>query len=156
MDLQAIEAIKQLKYKYMRCVDRKLWKELEECFVPAATCSYGDGKYSFEGVPAIMEFLVGSMDRPSFLSSHRVHHPEITITSETTATGVWALEDYVIDTEHDITIQGAAFYTDRYVKVDGSWKIEHTGYERTFEQMKSRKEDPAWTITARGFGATVD
>ncbi len=145
-DLQEIEAIKRLKYRYMRCIDEKLWPEMEQCFTEDATSSYSGGKYAYEGRDAIMKFLVESMSRDSFLSSHRVHHPEIELTSDTTATGIWALEDTVIDTQHGITIQGAAFYRDEYVKVDGEWKIRHTGYERTFEQMQPRA-DTGWKIT---------
>jgi hypothetical protein len=148
--LEEIEAIKQLKYRYMRCIDQKLWQEMEQCFTPDATCSYSGGKYAFDGRDAIMKFLTESMARPTFLSSHRVHHPEIELTSATRATGTWALEDWVIDEQHGITIHGAAFYRDRYVKVGGEWKIEHTGYERTFEEMAPRKEQ-GWRITQHGF-----
>jgi hypothetical protein len=146
------EAIKQLKYRYMRSIDEKLWDQMADCFVEDATCSYSGGKYAYQGRDAIMKFLTESMDRDSFLSSHRVHHPEIEFSSETTATGTWALEDYVIDTQYGLTIQGAAFYRDAYVKVDGAWKLKHTGYERTFEQMRPRK-DEGWNITQRAFGA---
>ena len=148
--LVEIEAIKQLKYRYMRGVDEKRWDEIEACFVPEASCAYSGGKYAFEGREAIVKFLIGSMDRPTFLSAHRVHQPEIELTSDTTATGIWALDDYVIDDQHGVTIHGAAFYRDRYVKRDGEWKIEHTGYTRTFEQMQARK-DQGWKITQRGF-----
>ncbi len=149
-ELVEIEQIKRLKYKYMRCIDQKLWDEMRECFTADATTAYSGGKYAFEGIEAIMKFMVESMDRPSFLSSHRVHHPEIRLTSDSTATGTWALEDYVVDTQHEITIHGAAFYEDRYVKRDGEWKIQHTGYERTFEEMGPRKNQ-GWNVTQRAF-----
>jgi hypothetical protein len=149
--LEEIEAIKQLKYRYMRCIDQKLWQEMEGCFTPDATCSYSGGRYAFQGRDAIMKFLTESMSRPTFLSSHRVHHPEISLESETRATGTWALEDYVIDEQHGLTIHGAAFYQDEYVKVDGAWKIRHTGYERTFEEMAPRKEQ-GWRLTQRRTG----
>lgn len=150
--LREIEAIQQLKYRYIRGIDEKLWGQIEACFVPEATCSYSGGKYAFEGRDAIMKFLTESMDRPTFLSAHRVHHPEIELTSDTTATGIWALDDYVIDEQYGLTIHGAAFYRDEYVKRAGEWKIRHTGYTRTFEQMQARK-DQGWNVTQRGFGA---
>jgi bile-acid 7alpha-dehydratase len=149
-ELREIEAIKALKYKYMRCIDQKLWDTMRECFTEDATTAYSGSKYAFEGIEAIMKFMTESMERGSFLSSHRVHHPEIELTSDTTATGTWALEDYVVDTKHEITIHGAAFYEDRYVKLDGKWKIRHTGYERTFEEMGSRKGQ-GWNVTQRAF-----
>ncbi len=148
MDLVEIEAIKRLKYKYLRCLDQKLWDGLAECFVENATSAYGGGKYSFEGRDAILEFLRDAMGAHTFLSSHRVHHPEIDFTSETSATGIWALEDVVIDMKWEITIRGAAFYEDEYIKTDGVWKIQHTGYQRTYEEMQSRKDVPSLKLTA--------
>ena len=153
LDLHELEAIKRVKYKYMRCLDQKRWSEIAECFTEDATSSYSGGKYSYQGRDAIVKFLAEAMGRDSFFSSHRVHHPEIEFTSDSTATGIWALEDTVIDTEYEITIRGAAFYRDEYVKVDGQWKIKHTGYERTFEEMQSRKESPSLKITHASGGA---
>ena len=137
-DLHEIEAIKRLKYKYFRCLDRKDWSGMRECFVPDATSSYGDGKYAYDGRDAIMEFLESSLGRPTILTVHQGHHPEIDLTGDTTATGVWSLEDRVIDLQHKITIRGAGFYRDEYVKVDGEWKLKSTGYERIFEEMEAR------------------
>jgi hypothetical protein len=147
-DLHELEAIKRLKYKYLRCLDLKRWSELAECFTEDATSAYSGGKYSFEGRDAIMDFLEKAMGAPSFLSSHTVHHPEIDLTSDSTATGTWALHDIVIETNADIVIQGAAFYHDEYVKVDGEWKIRSTGYERTYEETLSRADLPSLKITA--------
>jgi hypothetical protein len=144
--LLEIEAIKRLKYRYVRCLDQKLWDELEGCFTPDATASYGGGAYEFDGREAILAFLRDSMGSESFLSSHRVHHPEIDLTSPATARGVWALDDVVILPELGITIRGAAFYTDDYVKADGEWLIRSTGYKRTFEELQPRSDDI--TLTA--------
>jgi hypothetical protein len=115
-DLLEIEAIKQLKYAYMRCVDKKLWDEMTTLFVPEATCSYSAGHYTYEGRDAIVAWLRKGMDKPGFHSTHSVHHPEIRLAGPAEATGVWKLEDYVLDTDYDIVISGAAFYEDRYVK----------------------------------------
>jgi hypothetical protein len=152
MDLVEIEAIKRLKYKYMRCLDQKLWDEMAACFTADATAAYSGGKYSFQGRDAILDFLRRSMGADSFLSSHRVHHPEIELTSATSATGVWALEDVVIETQWQITIRGAAFYTDEYRKEGGVWRIRHTGYRRTYEEIQSRKDVPGLKLTASWWG----
>ena len=85
-ELVEIEAIKQLKYKYMRCVDMKLWDEIATTFIPEATCSYSAGHYSYEGRDEIVAWLKKGMDRDGFHSSHSVHHPEITLTGPDTAT----------------------------------------------------------------------
>lgn len=146
--LLEIEAIRRLKYRYLRALDWKLWDEMRDCFVEDATSSYGDGKFSFSGRDAILKFLRGAMDRPGVHSAHHCHHPEIDLESGTTAVGVWALEDTFIDADAGITVHGAAFYRDEYVKVGGQWKIRHTGYERTFEEVSRRADTPSLELTA--------
>ncbi len=148
VDLQAIEAIKRLKYQYLRCLDLKQWDEMAECFTEDATAAYGDGKYSFAGRDQIMQFLREALGPREKISSHRVQQPEIDFTSATTATGVWALDDIVIDTKSNTVIRGAAFYRDEYVKIGGQWKIKSTGYQRLFEERLSRSDTPSWRLTA--------
>lgn len=148
-DLHEIEAVKRLKYRYLRALDWKLWDEMRDCFAPDATSSYGDGRFSFQGRDAILKFLVDAMDRPAVLSAHHCHHPEIDLTSSTTAVGIWALEDTFIDLDAGITVRGAAYYRDEYVKLDGRWRIQHTGYERTFEEVVRRADTPSLELTAR-------
>ena len=145
-DLIAIEEIKRLKYKYVRCLDQKRWDEIAELFVPDAVASYGGGAWSFDGRDAIVEFLRSSMGSQQFLSAHRVGQPEIDITGPDTATATWALMDLVLQLEFGIDIRGAAFYEDTYVKVDGHWKIKSTGYKRTYEELEPRSKEI--TLTA--------
>ncbi len=149
IDWRDLEAIKVLKHKYMRFVDQKRWDELGNLFTENATVAYSGGKYAYEGREAILKWLTESMSDPGFHSSHRVSQPEIEFQNATEATGIWALEDTVIHMTFDIIIQGAAFYDDRYVKEgDGAWRIAHTGYDRTYEQMWSRKSIEGLQLTA--------
>ncbi len=134
--LEDLEAIKRLKAKYFRCLDRQLWDEMRDCFVEDATTSYGDGDLSFQGVDAIMEFISGSMGpqiKNGRMGMHLGHHPEIELTSSTTATGIWALDDVSVNSGTKIGQQMRAHYYDRYVKVDSRWKIQHTGYVRLYD-----------------------
>ncbi len=147
-DLVELEAIKRLKYRYLRGLDQKDWNDLEGCFTPAATASYGGGAYAFDGRAAIMDFLRTAMGPTTMLTSHRCHHPEIDLVGADAATGVWALEDTVILTDLDLTIEGAAFYEDRYVKVDGTWLIAHTGYRRTYERIYPQSSVAGLRLTA--------
>jgi hypothetical protein len=147
-DLVALEEIKRVKYAYMRCIDQKLWTEIGELFTDDAVASYSGGKYHFQGRDAIVGFLERNMGAPAFHSSHRVHHPEIELTGPDTATGVWAMDDVVVMTDWDLTVRGAAFYTDEYRRVDGGWKISSTGYKRTYEEVQSRAQAPGLRLTA--------
>lgn len=68
--------------------------------------------------------------------------------SATRATATWALDDIVIDTASSITLRGAAFYRDEYVKTSAGWKIQHTGYQRVYEEVESRGDTPSLRLTA--------
>ncbi len=138
-DLAAIEAIKQLKYRYFRFLDSKKWDEMAACFTSDARSWYDSGKYSFEGVDAIMAFLRDSLSDPDVISLHQGHHPEISIIDADRATGYWYLEDRIFFTKQKMMLWGAAFYEDEYRLVGGDWKIASTGYHRTFEEIQSRE-----------------
>jgi len=138
-ELEEFEAIKQLKYKYFRCLDSKKWDEMAECFTADARCWYDSGKYSFDGVEAIMKFLRDSLNDPDIISMHHGHHPELRLTDATNATGIWYLEDRLYFTKQNMMLWGAAFYEDEYRKVGGQWKLCATGYHRTFEEIQTRE-----------------
>ncbi len=146
-DLVEIEAIKRLKYRYMRCLDQKLWDEMEGCFTSDAVAEYSGGAYAYEGREAIMEFMRSSMASETMLSSHRVHHPEIDLVGTDEAAGVWAMEDVVVLTDVAVNIQGAGFYRDRYVKQDGVWLIARTGYRRSYEELMPRASIKGLRVT---------
>jgi hypothetical protein len=152
MDLATLEEIRQLKYRYLRCVDLKLWDELAEVFTPDATVDYGTPAYGkplkIAGRDEIVAFLRAKLG-PDMITVHRAGQPEITVDGEV-ARGTWSFEDTVIATEHRIVVKGAAFYQDRYERgADGRWRIAHTGYVRTYEAMMSLDDLPSFRITAR-------
>jgi predicted GH43/DUF377 family glycosyl hydrolase len=136
VDLEAIEAIRQLKYRYFRLLDTKRFVELGQLLTDDATTSYQDGELSYEGRDAVVAFLEESLGSGDIVTMHNGHHPEIELTSATTATGVWYLEDRVVVRAMDFEIVGTLLYDDRYVKVDDQWKIKHTGYKRIFEEHR--------------------
>src|SRR4029079_17248160 len=139
-DLVAIELIQRLKYKSIPRLAQKKWDEMADCFTDEAVAEYSGGKYTYEGRDAILGFSRASLASRTFLSRHRVHHPEIDLTGPTTATGTWALEDVVIDATRDFMLRGAAFYTDAYVKQAGAWQIARTSYLRSYEEIQMRSQ----------------
>lgn len=135
--LDEIESIKQLKYRYFRALDCKQWEDIGLTLADDATTAYDSGRYSFTGREAILTFLRGALGSTRVVSMHHGHHPEIELTSDTTAQGTWYLEDMVAFRDAGSILRGAGFYRDEYRKVAGEWKISHTGYERTFEMFES-------------------
>ena len=122
--LKDIEEIKNLKGQYFRCLDGKFWDELETTLSPNIVTSYSDGKLVFHGPKEVTDYFKKTMPKEE-ISMHMGHTPEITIDSDTTATGKWYLEDKLIFTEGSkyagAGVNGGAFYTDKYEKVDGKW-----------------------------------
>lgn len=152
MDLAALEQIRQLKYRYLRCVDLKRWDEIGDTFTAAATASYGTpalgGKpIDLAGRDEIVAFLRKSLGR-DIITVHFASQPEITVDGDAAA-GTWSFEDTVIATQYRVVITGAAFYEDRYAREpDGQWRIAHTGYVRTYEAMMSLDDLPSFRLTA--------
>jgi SnoaL-like domain len=152
MDLQTLEEIRQVKYRYLRCIDLKLWDEIGDTFTADATVDYGTQAYSkplkLSGREAIVEFFRTSIG-PDILTAHAAGQPEITVDGDT-ATGIWSFQDTVISTEYRVLIQGAAFYRDRYERgADGRWRIAHSGYVRTYEAMMSLDDVPSFKLIAK-------
>ncbi|WP_373863621.1 nuclear transport factor 2 family protein [Nocardia vermiculata] len=65
-------------------------------------------------------------------SAHHGHTPEITLTSNTTATGIWAMEDQLWWTNGDVEehLHGYGHYHEKYRKVDGKWLISYRNLTR--------------------------
>ena len=156
MDLAALEEIRRLKYRYLRCVDLKLWDELEDVFTHDATADYGTPSagrpLKLASRDEIVKFLRDSLGN-GIITLHAAGQPEIEIDGET-ASGTWRFEDTVIATEYNVVITGAAFYEDRYQRgEDGAWRIAHIGYERIFEATMSLDDLPSWKLTANRWSA---
>lgn len=142
--LLAIEAIKQLKYAYLRHLDLKEWDAVAALFTPDVVSTYSDGKHSYNGREAVMAFLSGSLSHKRVVTKHQVHHPEITFNEAMTeARGIWYLTDAVINTvsrdpAKHFLIAGTAFYDERYVKTAEGWRIAAIGYKRVYEETVAR------------------
>lgn len=139
-----VTEIKQLKYRYLRCVDMHLWDELAETLAEDVTASYG-ARLSFDSRDAVVAGLAEQMTS-DVITEHRVSHPEIEVDGDT-ATGRWYLQDRVIVPAFSTMIFGAAFYADEYRRVDGRWLISRTGYTRTYEAMIDLKDIPSFQLT---------
>jgi hypothetical protein len=127
-----IYAIEQLKYRYFRFLDQKKMDDLEQLLLPECTASYHGGRHTAPNRTVLMEFLRRTIGSQRMVSMHHGHHPEITLQSDTEATGIWYLHDIVLDFIDQTRLEGNGFYEDRYQKVGDTWKILHTGYDRTF------------------------
>ncbi len=133
-DAEAIEAIKQVKYRYLRALDTKHWDDFADTLTEDIVGDYGSSlgeEHRFTNRKDLVEFMRKSMPA-GVLTEHRVTHPEISVDGDE-AEAIWYLQDRVIVPEFNFVLEGAAFYRDRYRKTPDGWKISKTGYDRTYE-----------------------
>ncbi len=150
MDLDEIEAIRSVKFAYFRLLDLKRFTELGELLTEGATTAYQSGMLCHTGREAIVAFLEESLGDAGIVTQHNGHHPEITLTGATTATGRWYLEDRVIVPSQDFELHGTALYEDRYAKTGAGWRIEHTGYDRIYEEHRRYSSGEVLSVKAGG------
>ena len=124
VDLQAIEAIKQLKARYFRMMDTKDWDGLAAVFTDDVEIDMtGEGGGITRSVAEYLPFLRENIEHVTTV--HHGHMPEITLTSDTTATGIWAMEDMLRWPDGN-ELHGYGHYHEDYRKLDGQWRIRRS------------------------------
>jgi len=123
-----LEAIRQLKARYFRLMDTQQFDDWHTCFTDDISALYEGAPRRADDLPTDIEIsgCAALVDGVRGLltgaqSIHEGYMPEITLTSETTATGIWLMHEQV----HLPTcnFQGWGHYHEEYVKEDGQWKI---------------------------------
>jgi hypothetical protein len=121
--------IKGLKARYCRFLDTKDWDGLTSLFLEDAVLDVQQdtGNPPINGRAAIIEQIrIAVVDAES---SHQVHTPEITLLSDDSAQGIWAMQDRVVWQPGKSPIPGVASitgygqYHETYRKSDDGWKF---------------------------------
>jgi ketosteroid isomerase-like protein len=123
-----IEDVKQLKARYCRLLDTKDWRGFRAIFADDVVMdSTASGGQVITGADAFLAFI--STHLAERVTVHQCHTPEITVTSPSTATGIWAMEDRVqLGDGRDLN--GFGHYHEVYEKSGGSWKIKSSALTR--------------------------
>lgn len=148
--LEAIEDIRKLKARYFHACDTKKPDLVRECFATGDI----DLRYGRIGNFTDREQLV---DIFSELACHdhivEMHHgqnPQIEILDEDSATAVWGLYYYLVDTRAATVTQLAGFYEDAYIRVEGEWQMYKSWYEVCSTQIFDLSDGLAKVIFAGG------
>ena len=146
-----IEEIRQVKHRYLRCVDLKLWDEIGDTLTECAILDTGTSAFGklveISGRPEIVAFFSAKLG-PAMLTGHTATQPEISVDGDT-ATGIWSYRETVLSTRHRIVIAGTGFCEERYERcADARWRIARIGYLRSYEAMASLDDLPSFKVTA--------
>lgn len=122
-----IEAIKQLKARYFRYLDTKQWSAWRSLFTDDAR--FDGTSRSFSGPDDFCASTSAWLDQA--VTVHQGSMPEIRLTGQDEATGIWAMQDLVqfntpilAGAYQGMTgFQGYGHYLEDYRRVDGEWKI---------------------------------
>lgn len=135
MSTDDIEAIKQLKARYFRTMDTKDWAAMRAVFTDDVTIdTTASGGNVITTADKFMAFLQEALGEATTV--HQGHMPEIALTSPTTATGIWALNDIVIFPT-GVRLDGYGHYHETYVKADGEWRIASSTLTRLHMDFSS-------------------
>ncbi len=129
--LTDIEAIKQLKARYFRLMDQKRWDEWGQVFAEDCVMEVPEAEMVNHGRQEIVANVSGAL--VGTVTTHHGHMPEIEITGDGTARGVWAMFDYVEWSQGDgarTGLKGYGHYLEEYVREDGEWRIARIRLER--------------------------
>jgi len=140
--LLAIEEIKQLKAKYIYGLDHRdwdLWRR--EVFAPDAELHVPE--FRAEPFTPLDELIAyDSESTGDQVSVHHVHMPTIELTSDTTATAIWPMEDRLFRSKEMPLYDGSTYlhgfghYRERYVKLSQGWRIKSTQLTRLRVEMQ--------------------
>jgi hypothetical protein len=146
--LEDIEAIKQLKHRYLRSIDTADIATLATLLAEDIEIDYKGGSYHWQvnGKQSVLDSIAAGFHNRA-IAQHTGHHPEIEITSLTSATGLWYLTDSFTHLDSLYVTAGSALYRDHYEKHDGTWRIKRSSYTRIYEVVDRITQAPNVTFS---------
>jgi hypothetical protein len=151
--LFAIEEIKNVKARYFRFIDTKDNEGFLEQFTEdlhwVLLDTEGNVQTELHSRDEMGTFLTPMTDaRVDGFSVHHGHTPEIEIIDDHTATGIWAMSDYI--RMPGLNIVGYGHYHEEYRKCeDGVWRISKSCVTRLhIDELEPGDPLPAAAISA--------
>ncbi len=126
--LEDIEAIKQLKAQYLHGCDRKQLNVIKNCFAEGAILIDYGAIGCFHDRDAFVKIYEQMACNDHIIDMHHGQNPQINWVSENSATAIWDLYFFQINTQENTQTQLAGYYQDEYIKQNSQWKICSTKF----------------------------
>lgn len=121
--LEDIEAIRQLKSRYLFCCDRKDPQGVRDCFAPGEVIIDFGRVGVFNNRDQLVEVFTKLGCVEHVIDMHHGVNPQIEWIDQSRACGTWGLHYVMINTRDKQLVELGSYYYDEYVKLDGQWKI---------------------------------
>jgi hypothetical protein len=121
--LQDIEAIRQLKFRYLNACDEKPPEEVAACFISGPIALEFGHIGHFTSRENFVATFVALGCHDHIVDMHHAQNPIIEITGTDTARAKIGLVFYSINTRDKTSVQLGGHYLDAYQRVDDQWYI---------------------------------
>lgn len=137
-----LHELHQLKSRYFRFLDTKAWADWRKLFTDDLVFFMEDSAVPTTKDPVSVggDLFVENVSRSlaTAVTVHHGHMPELQFLGEDTATGVWAMFDWVDDPKQRSSMQGFGHYHENYLKgADGTWRISQLRLTRLRTDVRS-------------------
>ena len=146
--LEDIEAIKQLKARYLHACDRKDIDGIRACFAEGPVMIDYGAVGKFEDREQLIAVFQEMAANTGVIDAHHGQNPQISISSSDMASGIWDLYFYQVNPDTQSVTQLAGFYRDKYSKVAGQWVIKETLFEVSSSFMANYEQQDLKVIFA--------
>lgn len=148
--LEDIEAIRQLKARYLRGCDLKQPDVVRDTLLPEGAVIAYEGFPPFDHRDGFVEVFTQMGCQPGVHDIHHATNSEIVLTGPDSAEGKWSLNFRSIIMAQRSVIEMGVEYEDRYVRQDGRWWIAETRSHRTGCLIETVDEAGKPTVVVMG------
>lgn len=146
--LEAAEAIKELKYRYLNACDEKQVDQVLACFAPGKiTIDFGHiGQ--FESREAFVDVFKELGCHDHIVDMHHAQNPIVTLIDADHAKAKICLRFLSMNTRDKTRVQLGGHYDDEYRRIDGQWLIVSSRFTVTAVEMQDfSSNQPTVTYT---------
>lgn len=126
--LEDIEAIRQLKARYLHACDRKDVATLRDCFAAGAVSIDYGAIGCFQDRESFVQIFEAMACHSHIIDIHHGHNGQIHWHSSAQASATFDLYFCQINQQTSVMTQLGGYYNDEFRKIDGDWKLVSTQF----------------------------
>lgn len=126
LSCEDLQRLHLLKARYFRFLDTKQWSSFRELFADDLTVysnspKSAPGDVAFSSADAFVSWVRSALE--DTVSVHHGHMPELWQVDEATASGIWAMFDFLQNKKTNRVSRGYGHYHETYRRHGSGWQI---------------------------------